>query len=214
MTETKFFRWTGSSLMGAGIAIAVFWLLALPFESFAGPEVPLHPLFVPGQVFHILGATLAVFGYFGLYLRQKDAGGTLGAIGFVIAVIGMMFFLADALIGIIIFPTIAQHAPELTNAAGPLFTGRVLGFYILFAVTNMIGIVLLGIATLRANVLPRIAAIVFLAGGIMFNLPPLPSLHIILVTGGVIWGAGAAWLGYSLVVSQMYGLSLIQGATE
>jgi hypothetical protein len=63
----------------------------------------------------------------------------------------------------------------------------------------MVGIVLLGIATLRANVLPRVAAILFLLGGILFNLPPMPALHLILVTGGVLWGVGAAWLGRSLI---------------
>ena len=198
MFEKNNFRLTGIALIGAGIATALFWLLALPFESFAGPEVPLNPLFAPGQVFHILGAILAVFGYVGLYLKQKDSAGILGAIGFVVASIGMMFFLADAMIGIIMFPTLAEHAPELIDATGPLFTGRVLGFYIMFAATNMVGIVLLGIATLRANVMPRVGTILFLVGGILFNLPPMPALHLVLVAGGVIWGIGAAWLGISL----------------
>jgi len=197
MFEKNNFRWTGIALIGAGIATAVFWLLALPFESFAGTEVPLHPLFVPGQVFHILGAILAVFGYFGLYMKQKDSAGMLGGLGFVVASVGMMFFLADAMIGIIMFPTIAQNAPELTEATGPLFTGRVLGFYIMFAATNMVGIILLGLATLRANVFPRTASLLFLLGGILFNLPPMPALHLVLVVGGVLWGIGAVWLGTS-----------------
>lgn len=198
MFEKNNFRWTGFALIGAGISTAAFWLLALPFESFAGPDVPLHPLFVPGQVFHILGAILVVFGYFGIYMKQKNQAGTLGALGFVVASVGMMFFLADAMIGIIMFPTIAQHAPELTSATGPLFSGRVLGFYIMFAATNMVGIILLGIATLRANVLPKIAIGLFLVGGILFNLPPMPALHFVLVAGGVLWGVGAVWLGRSL----------------
>ena len=42
MFEKNNFRWTGIALIGAGIATAAFWSLALPFESFAGPEVPLH----------------------------------------------------------------------------------------------------------------------------------------------------------------------------
>jgi len=198
MSDQKLFRWTGIALIGAGVAIAIFWLMVLPFESFAGPETPLDPLFVPGQVFHVLGAGLAVFGYLGIYLKQYESAGTLGTVGFVIAVIGMMFFLADAMIGIVVFPALAEYAPDMTDAGGPLFTGRALGFYIMFSATNMIGIVILALATLRAKVLPKIAAILFLVGGIMFNLPPMPALHYVLITGGVIWGGGAAWLGKAI----------------
>jgi hypothetical protein len=198
MSDKKFFRWTGIALIGAGVAIAIFWLMVLPFKSFAGPEAPLDSLFVPGQVFHVLGAGLAVFGYFGIYLKQKESSGTWGTVGFVIAVIGMMFFLADAMIGIVVFPALAEYAPEMTDAAGPLFTGRALGFYIMFSATNMTGIVILALATLRAKVMPKMAAVLFLVGGIMFNLPPMPALHFVLIAGGVIWGSGAVWLGQAL----------------
>jgi len=198
MTETKFIRLCGLDLLGAGIAVAIFWLLVIPFETFAGVEVPLDPLFAPGQLFHIVGALLAVFGYIGLYLRQREATGWFGLIAFVVAVIGALFFFADGMIALITFPVLATHAPALTEASGPMFTGRVLGFYILFAATNMIGIVLLGIVTLRARIMPHIPTILFIVGGVLFNLPPNPALHPILIAGGVLWGAGAAWLGYSL----------------
>ena len=198
MTETKFIRLCGLDLLGAGIAVAIFWLLVIPFETFAGAEVPLDPLFVPGQLFHIVGALLAVFGYIGLYLRQREATGWFGLIAFVVAVIGALFFFADGMIALITFPVLATHAPALTEASGPMFTGRVLGFYILFSATNMIGIVLLGIATLRARIMPRNPTLLFIVGGVLFNLPPNPALHPILIAGGVLWGAGAAWLGYSL----------------
>ena len=198
MTERKFIRLCGLDLLGAGIAVAIFWLLVIPFETFAGTEIPLDPLFVPGQLFHIMGALLAVFGYIGLYLRQREATGWFGLIACVVAVIGALFFFADGMIALITFPVLATHAPALTEASGPMFTGRVLGFYIMFSVTNMIGIVLLGIATLRARIMPRNPTILFIVGGVLFNLPPNPALHPILIAGGVLWGAGAAWLGYSL----------------
>jgi len=108
--------------------------MVIPFESFAGPVVPNHPLFVPGQVFHILGALLAVFGYFGLYLKQKDA---------------WIFWLVsktkgcsrdarsewycschnwdDVLSGRCDdrdchFPFLAEYAQEMTDAAGPIYS--------------------------------------------------------------------------------------------
>lgn len=198
MTETKFIRLCGLDLLGAGIAVAVFWLLVIPFETFAGAEAPLHPLFAPGQLLHSVGAMLAIFGYMGLYLRQREAIGWIGLIGFAVAVIGMLFFFADGMIALILFPVLATNAPALTEASGPMFTGSVLGFYILFAATNMIGILWLGIVTLRAKVFPRIPTILFIIGGVLFNLPPNPALHLLLVAGGVLWGIGAAWLGYFL----------------
>jgi hypothetical protein len=199
MFDQKDFRMKGFALIGSGLSIALFWLLVLPFESFAGPDVPLHSLFVPGQIFHILGAILAVFGYFGIYMYQKESAGNLGKTAFILAVIGMMFFLADAMIGILVFPELARHAPEMTSATGPLFTGRALGFYIMFAATNMIGIVLLGISMLRTKKFTTLAASLFIVGGIMFNLPPSPTLHLVLVAGGVIWGVGAILLGRTLM---------------
>ena len=198
MTETRIIRLCGLDMIGAGIAVAAFWLLVIPFETFAGSDVPLHPLFAPGQLLHIVGALLAIFGYMGLYLRQREAVGWLGLIGFVVAVIGAMFFFADGMIALIVFPVLANHAPALTEASGPMFTGSVLGFYIMFAATNMIGILWLGIVTLRAGIFPRFPVILFIVGGILFNLPPSPTLHLLLVAGGVLWGIGAAWLGYLL----------------
>ena len=121
MSEHKLIKLFGLDLIGAGIVTALFWLLALPFESFAGPDVPSHALFVPGQWLHVIGAVLAVFGYTGLYLSQREVSGRLGLIGFYIAIIGALFFFADGIIALITFPVLAEHAPALTEAAGPMF---------------------------------------------------------------------------------------------
>ncbi len=129
ITKTKFIRLCGLDLLGAGIAAVAFWILVLPFETFAGVDVPLHPLFAPSQLFHIISALLAVFGYMGLYLRQQEVSGWLGLIGFVVAVIGALFFFADGMIALVVFPVLATHAPALTEASGPMFTGRVFVFY-------------------------------------------------------------------------------------
>jgi hypothetical protein len=50
--------------------------------------------------------------------------------------------------------------------------------------------------------MPKSAAILFLIGGVLFNLPPIPALHLVLVAGGVIWGVGAVWLGKSLTAGK------------
>ena len=199
MNISKLTRWSAGSLVGAGIASAAFWLPTLPVESFAGAEVALDPLFAPDQVLHVLAATLALFGYIGLYLSQRRETGRLGFLGFILAFLGAAFFLADGVIALIVTPALAQAAPELVEIAGAMNTGKVFIMYVVFAATNMIGIVLFGAATWRAAIYPRVAALLFIVGGILFNLPPVLP-HLILVLGGVIWGIGAAWLGYGLWV--------------
>ncbi len=82
MIDENDFNIKGWALVGSGFAIAFFWLLAIPFESFAGPEIPLHQLYAPSQTFHVLGSALAVFGYVGIYLWQYKEAGTFGKLAF------------------------------------------------------------------------------------------------------------------------------------
>lgn len=198
MNITNLTRWSAGSLIGAGIASAALWLSTPPIKTFVGAEVSLDPLFTPSQFVHVLGALLTMFGYIGLYLSQRREIGWLGFIGFILAFVGAVFFLSDGIIALVVFPAVARASPALLEATGALFTGRALAAYIVFAATNTIGIVVFGVATWRAAIYPRVAALLFIVGGIMFNLPPGAIPHLVLVLGGVIWGMGAVWLGYSL----------------
>jgi len=199
MADTGSTIFLGRCLVGAGIVTALFWLSTAPFETFAGAEVASHVLFVPGQVLHVAGALLTIFGYIGLFQLIRPEAGRFSLSAFVLAVLGAAFFFGDGIIALVVFPMLAQHAPELIEATGPLFTGRVLGFFVLFAATNMIGTVLFGAAAMLSRLVPWAACLLLIAGGVLANLPPLPGMHLVLVTGGVLWGAGAIWLGYAVV---------------
>jgi hypothetical protein len=82
------------------------------------------------------------------------------------------------------------------------FDSTVLTAFTLGAVVNVIGLTVFALAMLRDDLFPRAALILFLAGGVLFNLPPGPLPILLLALGGVIWGAGAIWLGLAL---QAYG---------
>lgn len=69
----------------------------------------------------------------------------------------------------------------------------------------MIGGTLLGVAILRAGTLSRPAAVLLILGAILSNLPPNPALHLVLVLGGLAWGASVVWLGYALTSSARVG---------
>jgi hypothetical protein len=188
-------RWGGLSLLVAGIANALFWLLVVPIGTFAGATASLSQLWVPSQLLHTLAATLALFGLVGLCARLGDQIGRLELTGFVLALFGTGFYLADAVLALVVFPIVATSAPALMAADGALNMSPV---YTVFAVAFMVGYILFGIALLRASAMPRAATLLLMIGAILANLPPSLVPMLILIVGGVVWGIGVAWLGYVL----------------
>lgn len=184
MSSSNLIRWGGIAAMVSGALVIVFVLLS---------EV------LPEGVFYvfILVFLLLVVALLGLHARQAGRSGLLGRIGFVLALIG-----AGALGVLIAVVGVAEaifgNNPDESAAAGVLL-------FVLF-VAFIVGIVLLGIATFRAGVLPRGAAVLFTLG--------LPAgLVIDLLTGAFFeeeatpWGfyigptafaIGLLWLGYAL----------------
>lgn len=97
-----------------------------------------------------------------------------------------MLFLADGLIALAIFPTVAAAAPQLFSADGALNRGPALAAFVVIAVTNMIGYIVLGAATLRAGPSWRGAPLADRRGALQS------------ATGAVLWGVGTVWLGVAL----------------
>jgi hypothetical protein len=199
MKQTTLYRLSAYSLMGGAVCMAGFWILATVLGSFAGATVTRDPLWLPGQTLHILAALLTIFGILGLYAVQREQTGVLGLVGFVLAIVGTVLFFADGLIALAIFPALADAAPDVLAITGAMNSGSVLIAFIIMAATAMIGYVVFAVATLRAGILPRAAALLFLLGAILFNLPPGPVPMIVLAIGGVIWAVGSVWLALKLL---------------
>lgn len=198
-TSQFFIKRSGVSLIFAGFVTGVFWLLTIPFESFAGVEVVQHPLFLPGQVFHAIGAFFTALGFVGIYLRLRNAPNYWVFISFLIAFLGALCFFADALIALVTFPVFANYAPELIDPLGAMFTGNAFGYFVAFAVLQMIGNISLGFAIWRSRQFRKIGIMFLVIGAILYNLPPIPGAHLLLVFGGVTWSIGAICLGRDLM---------------
>jgi hypothetical protein len=122
-------------------------------------------------------------GLVGLHARQMDGYGRLGMAGFLLAFVGaVLAFVGQATSGI--FPQ--------NGTLGWLFSDPGFGFQAGIILTSL-GLLLMGIATLRAGVLPRwcgfglIALVIFLALGAYGGF----------VVAGLIWLA----LGYALAAN-------------
>jgi hypothetical protein len=192
-------RLGGAALIVSGVCSALFWVLAALLGTFAGAGVVQRLSWVPAQALHVVGAMLSIFGFMSLYAVERRETGLVGLVGFVLATVGNTLFLADGLVALAIFPALATNAPALLMPSGAMNQGGVLVLFIAIAAINMVGQVLFGFVTWRAAVFPRAAAVLLVAGGLLFNLPPGPLPLIILAFGGVLWSAGAFWLGCSLI---------------
>jgi hypothetical protein len=189
MSSLDLIRWGAIAAMVAGPLLLVLVLL-----SEVLPEGVFYLIFLVGL--------LLMVALLGLHARQARRSGPLGRIGLVVALIGTGALGARfALVGVA--ETLFGFNPDERGGAGMVL---LVSSFIAFFVAFLVGIVLFGIATFRAGVLPRGAAVLFALG--------LPAgLALGLLTGAffeedaTLWGfyigplafaIGLLWLGYAL----------------
>lgn len=128
-------------------------------------------------------AALLGLGLVGLYLHQEERFGALGAVGFAIALLGTIAAAGGQWTYVFVVPHFAPVVPEMINES----TGSVLaGFVLSYAVLSL-GWILFGLATLRAGIFPRWAALFVVAGAAIAFLP-LPSRTLVLAVAVAVLG--------------------------
>jgi len=161
---------------------------------------------------HILSffeAILALIGVTGLYLYQHRKAGVLGLIGYLM--FGFFFILqasfnfAEAFIA----PLIAVSAPQLAVDFVGIFGGNPaetdLGALAALPLVGLVlyaaGAILFGIATIRARVLSRGAAILLIVAAAVTPIAGALLPHTLERMAALPVGAALVWLGYSLWMS-------------
>jgi hypothetical protein len=149
---------------------------------------------------------LGMLGIAGIYARQVKKTGWLGLAGFLLLSLSWSIQLAFVFTEAYIFPPLAAVAPQFVDSVLAVPSGRAvemdLGavpalYGILVGVSYMLGGLLFGLATLRAGILPRLAAGLL---AVAAALTPLAALfpHNIQRFAAVPVGLALAWLGYAL----------------
>ena len=196
-------RWAGGCWVAAGVLILAELahpdILAIGFA--AGARDVAWPAV---HVAWLLVALLTMFGLAGLGVGYGPALGRLGAIGMVLAGVGLVvaagIFLAEGLI----FPVLAREAPRLLAFSGPLGSSRPLWAAGAIAGLWFAGLALVGIAVERAHVLWRRAGTLLAVATALFVLfagpfvPVLGPVAVLLLSaalvrfGLAVWFAGSA----------------------
>jgi hypothetical protein len=174
----------------AGGALIVVYPLLHPATDAEGYR---SAAWVPIHLMGYVGFLLTTFGLIGLLARQLEAAGRLGVAGFVLAFTGTGLVLMEGREHTFVLPVLAQQAP-----AGVPPEPAGLWFLILSAAVFSVGYILLGIATVRAGVVPRGIGVLLALGAPIYAFSPPIDIQVVGVLGGVLFGAGMLWLGYAL----------------
>jgi hypothetical protein len=151
------------------------------------------------SIFGLLGIT-------GLYARQVEKSGWLGLAGYVLLTTFFALQMCFSFIEPTILPLLTSMAPAFVESAlamrsgvvGSMNLGALATVYSLTSILFLFGLLLFGIATFRARILPRrAAALLALSGplaGIMFRLLPQQLDQLTAIPTGV----ALVWLGFAL----------------
>jgi hypothetical protein len=198
----KLIRWTGLSAMVAGII-------------FAGIQ-PIHPPDVISSVNTSLWAILTslktvmcifgLFGILGLYARQVEETGWLGLAGYLLLSIFYAVQMCYTFAETLILPLLVTVAPKFVESAlgmasgagGEMDLGAFATIYSLLTVMYLLGLLLFGVAMIRARILSRWAA------GLLALSGPLAVIMVALLPhqfarlAAMPMGIALVWLGYAL----------------
>jgi hypothetical protein len=193
VTPSSLFRLSGLALVLAATMLAVAELLAFAIFAQQGADYDLQQIARTSAFFYqslltLLAGALLLGGMVGLYVRQSEAAGRLGLIGFLLAFFGTTLVEGDFYANTFVTPLVAQAAPTFLDNPLSGFLQVWLPFdFILLALSWL----LLAAATVRAGVYPR-AASWFLLVSTLLALVPVPLANLP-------FEATLAWLGLVLL---------------
>lgn len=184
MSPASLIRLGGLAAVGAGVLLIISDLadLLIDYENMA--EAATTFAFALSSWAFLLGLVLLLGGLVALYVYQSEEAGVLGLGGFVVAFLGTALGIGAAWVGTFIEPFIAVQAPQLLEVEES--PG---GFLVSFIILS-VGWLLFAIATLRAAVFPRWAAILLVVG-VVITFLPIPL-------SGIVFSAAVIWLGLVL----------------
>ena len=193
MTTSGLFRLNGFALVLAAVVFAVaevisFSIFAAQGGSYDLAEVAASGAFFLQSLLTLFAGTLLLGGLVGLYLRQSEAAGKLGLVGFLLAFFGTAFVVGDFYANTFVTPLVALGAPAFLD--DPL--SGILQAWLPFSFGLLAFSWLpLAVATLRARVYPRGPSWFLLVGAVLALIPfPLANLPF--------YGA-LAWAGLHLL---------------
>jgi hypothetical protein len=175
----------GLASVAAGILLLVGHLLNLGGNSEYGT--------VLGSSSVLTAHVVLVFALVALYAAQAEQSGLLGSLGMVLSVVGTT--LAS---GVILVEIAGASGAEVEAVTGAGLSGAL---SLLGGLAFLIGLILFGVATMRADVFPSWAGMLLIVGDVIFGAASFAGAAslVIEVVGALITCAAFVWLGLALL---------------
>lgn len=200
MSSSKLYRMSGLVLiLGALLMSVSSWF------RFTGQDLTtgVQPFFATSWFITFIGALFVLLGLPAMYVYQSRRAGKLGLLGFVMTFLGIAILeVGSAVLDGFVRPLLAASPAPATqllaqpgNLEAHMGTGFTIAFTAGFIGLNL-GLILYGIAMLRARVYPQWAAVMMIVGAPAIFL--LGSLPLVGAKPEVLIFLGLAWCGYVL----------------
>lgn len=154
----------------------------------------------------VIAMLLGLLGLIGIYARQAENRGALGLIAFLMTFFGFALYFAWMWMETFVWPVIAQATPQLMDHPDPNLLTALNASQTIHWLLFGAGLLLLGVASLRAAVLPRGAAVLLIVGGMAtlvvngvgLDIPEASILGLLLSLLSLLVAPGLAWMGYAV----------------
>ena len=192
MSSSTLYRFSGITLLIGGVLAIAGQLLLITAD-------PGTSLWIPGSWLALAGTLIVILGLPGVYFKQVDRAGLLGMIGYVVSLVGFLFLVGIQTFDAFVSPGLAANAATKSLADTTAFP-PLLAFELLCGLLLVVGPLLFGIATLRAGVFQRWAAIILIVGSVA-TLVTI-ALHNWNEISAAILYLGFAYFGFQLLSKQ------------
>jgi hypothetical protein len=195
---SRFVRAGAWAAMVSGLALVVSFLmewLVVPHEL--GPEAFLTSAYLVSSGLRLLcGFVLLPWALIGIYGPQSRAAGTFGLWAFVVVFLGTALAAGSTWAEVFVWPTLAQAAPDMmSGSVADMSSYLVAGLNVSFPLFGL-GLILFGVATFRAGVYPRWAAVLLIVSiPVTMFLDPTPGTFEESI-GQILLGISVAALGW------------------
>jgi hypothetical protein len=206
ITNANLFRLAGLSALIGGLCYVLVGL-------FHPANVPASATTTSWGAVHVIACAMSFFGLLGLagiYARQAEKAGWLGLIGYLLLSLWMVLIMGFSFVEALVLPQIATETPGFVDGWMKIFNGgtssismgALPALWTFTAPVYILGGLLFGIATFRAGILPRAAAVLLALGTVL--APPLAATLSLSAQPKIAipTGIALAWLGYALMTER------------